>query len=261
MLILDTRSDIDLKELFAYKVLQGLGVGADISFVPNHTASKWMVYIASKEIADFKTLGKLELLETEDKLQNYSSIIIQMLSLYSIMMMSDHHLGNMGIDECGKSYIIDFCLIGQTSFNIKKDFYQKVVGSKKIKWVLVFPTFPIITTLSFSKILGTFEENIVIAKKFLQKLKFIDKVEEIFGTFMDENATILNNLVFENERKTDDLATYKQKIKDNAKSLEDFIGWTYRSFSRTISSLSMKYSKNLNSCAISLLQLQSEIWS
>lgn len=47
-------------ELFIYKLLEVLGVGAVVEFIPNVVASDKIVYICGEEIVAFKTLAMLE---------------------------------------------------------------------------------------------------------------------------------------------------------------------------------------------------------
>lgn len=105
--LLDTREDLNLKELFAYKVLEGLGVGAEVHFIDKHLGLRFIVYIASREIASFRTINEIESNETDD-LCKYTTSVVQMLFLYTILNMGDHHSNNMGLGENGTPYIIDF---------------------------------------------------------------------------------------------------------------------------------------------------------
>jgi len=127
---LDTREDSDLKELFVYKLLEKLGVGAQVYFVPNELHSRFIVYIASREISAFKTLTEIEHIEEGD-LSNHSTAVVKMLATYTILDIADHHSRNMGVDNNGFPYIVDFYLITRGPLNIHKDFYDKVHGIKQ----------------------------------------------------------------------------------------------------------------------------------
>lgn len=47
-------------ELFIYKFLEVLNVGAVVEFIPNLVASDRIVYICGEEIPGFKTIAMLE---------------------------------------------------------------------------------------------------------------------------------------------------------------------------------------------------------
>ena len=47
-------------ELFIYKFLEVIGVGANIQFIPNTVPSDQIIYICGEQIPDFKTIGMLE---------------------------------------------------------------------------------------------------------------------------------------------------------------------------------------------------------
>lgn len=57
----------------------------------------------------------------------------QMLFLYTVLDMGDHHSANMGVDDKGHPYIVDFCLMSRASSDVKKDFYQEVRLAKRIR--------------------------------------------------------------------------------------------------------------------------------
>jgi len=81
----DTHEDLDLKEMFAYKLLEKLGVGPEIHFIADELDSRWILYIASRDIPDFKTIKQIEW--EEDNLRKYVIPVAQMLALYTILDM------------------------------------------------------------------------------------------------------------------------------------------------------------------------------
>ena len=50
--------------------------------------------------------------------------------------------------------------------------------------------FSLITEFCFSKVLGTFEERLQIAKEYLKELDFVRKVDETIESFLKENEVI-----------------------------------------------------------------------
>lgn len=61
MIILAARYNLDLVELYCYKLLESTGVGPSILFIPNVVASKSIIYIGSKLLPDFCPFGNLDL--------------------------------------------------------------------------------------------------------------------------------------------------------------------------------------------------------
>ncbi|CAD6194366.1 unnamed protein product [Caenorhabditis auriculariae] len=126
-----TRYDTDLKELFIYTFLEELKMGAQIHFINNEIFSKWIIYIASKEIPTFKTLEFLELTQPET-LQEYSKSVAEMLFVYTVLMLGDHHTANMGFDNARNPFIIDFFVIGRRITSVR-DLHDGVRMAKKFK--------------------------------------------------------------------------------------------------------------------------------
>lgn len=106
-------------------------MGAEIQFISNESFSRWIIYIASREIPSFSTLEVLELTEPET-LQRYSKSVVEMLCVYSILMLADHHTANMGFDSALNPYILDFFIIGRRLTGVR-DIHDGVRMSKKIK--------------------------------------------------------------------------------------------------------------------------------
>lgn len=53
------RWDLDLIELFCYKFLESIGVGANILFIPNCVMGTSIIYIASELIPRLQTFNSL----------------------------------------------------------------------------------------------------------------------------------------------------------------------------------------------------------
>lgn len=128
---LDTREDLDVKELYVYTLLQRLGVGAEIHLIPNAQRSKWILYIGSREIVGFQTVNEIEIRNVD--LSPYVTPVIQMLTLYTVLNICDHHLLNMGLNEHKLPYIVDFILLNRDIIDVKRDFYNKVRGAAELK--------------------------------------------------------------------------------------------------------------------------------
>lgn len=129
--ISDTRYDIDLKELFVYKFLEELKIGAEIHFIDNEAFSRWIIYIGSRELSGFKTLEFLELAQPET-LEEYSKPVVEMLFVFSVLMLGDHHIANMGFDGTLNPFIVDFLVMGKPMSDVG-DLYNSVRMAKKLK--------------------------------------------------------------------------------------------------------------------------------
>ncbi|EFO99406.1 hypothetical protein CRE_22328 [Caenorhabditis remanei] len=134
----NTRYNIDLKELFVYKFLQELIMGAVIDFVHGEIYSRRIVYIASKEIAGFKTLDYIRLAQP-GTVEEYIECVNQMLFVYSVLMLEDHHTANMGCDNGHNPFIVDFLIIGRPMSSVN-DIHEGVRMD-----------------ISFNALLGTFD--------------------------------------------------------------------------------------------------------
>lgn len=131
------RYNLNLNELFIYKLLERLGVGAQVEFVTNDCGSRWIVYIGSKRIDNFKTIGLIEEMKKLEEtmitkptdsidLSRYIKPVVQMLFLYTVLELGDHHQENMGINMDGLPFIIDFICVPIDTFDVKKNFYTKI---------------------------------------------------------------------------------------------------------------------------------------
>ncbi|CAI4220970.1 unnamed protein product, partial [Auanema sp. JU1783] len=193
-----TRLDIDIKELFIYTFLEALRMGAEIQFINNESFSKRIIYIASREIPSFQTLKFLELTEPE-ALQRYSKSVVEMLSVYSILMLADHHTANMGFNSALNPFILDFIITGKR-LNDVRDIHDGVRMSKQI-----------------NAILGTLDERIKISKEFLIRSNFSSVFERSIVFFLDHHKPKFDKtkLVFDRINKTDDLLQYFDDVRKN----------------------------------------------
>ncbi|KAI6201403.1 Ubiquitin-like domain-containing protein [Aphelenchoides besseyi] len=186
-----TRYDIDLKELFVYKFLENLKIGAEIHFIGNEAFSKWIIYIASREIPAFKTLELVELME--ENVNEYSKCVVQML----VLMLGDHHTANLGVDGAGNPFIVDFIVIGKPLASIK-DLYDFVHMAKK-----------------FNVNLGTFNERLEISLDYLRESNFLAILDSSVESFLQDEK-----LMFDKLQKTDDLKEYLENVRKNVKSTD-----------------------------------------
>ncbi|CAP25726.2 Protein CBG05181 [Caenorhabditis briggsae] len=106
---MSSRQNVDLRELFIYRLLFQIGVGPAVHIVPNLHTSSIGVYIATLEVANFNSSHVINLpLKAEIMLD----LIIRLFNV------SDLHGDNYGLDSNGNLSIIDFRISGY-SFNSK----------------------------------------------------------------------------------------------------------------------------------------------
>lgn len=102
--------------------------------MPNCDGSLWIIYLASKKIGNnFATIGFIEGMKQEG-VEQYKKInmnellkpVVGILSLYCILHMEDNHADNIGVDEDNSPFILDFCFRPINSFDIERDFRDRV---------------------------------------------------------------------------------------------------------------------------------------
>ncbi|CAD6190752.1 unnamed protein product [Caenorhabditis auriculariae] len=109
------REPLNMIELFVYKLLEVMNIGAMIYFIPNLVASNKIVYICSREICGFKTLAMLEKhcdvyeRETVKHKEDHAKAIIQ-ISLLRMTYEEQLRIAKEFIDQCGISLKLDEAL-------------------------------------------------------------------------------------------------------------------------------------------------------
>ncbi|CAJ0578876.1 unnamed protein product, partial [Mesorhabditis spiculigera] len=93
----------DLREMFAYRLLELIGVGPAVVF-PFSTASTYIHYIATKEVNEFTELHKIEDLNLQKK------IVVEAFLLQLILGIRDLNEGNIGSNMKKTLSIVDFCV-------------------------------------------------------------------------------------------------------------------------------------------------------
>ncbi|CAI4226058.1 unnamed protein product [Auanema sp. JU1783] len=109
------RGPLNMIELFLYKLLEEMNIGAVIDFIPNLVSSSKIVYICSEEVPGFRTLAMLEKEwdNFERKIvkqkEEISKAIIQISLLAQILGLDDLNAENIGfIENTFSLYIVDF---------------------------------------------------------------------------------------------------------------------------------------------------------
>ena len=178
-----------------------------------------MVYIGSQEIPNFKTLVFVELSEVQN-IKEYSNFVVQMLFIYSILMLGDYHAANMGLDNCNNSFIVDFTIIGKPLSSVK-DHYENVRISKKFKYVTHVV---VIIVFHCSETLDNFDERLKISLDYLKESTFLTILENSVESFLQYQKPIFDKslLVFGNHQKANDFQEYVENVKRNVKLFNDY---------------------------------------
>ncbi|CAD6199796.1 unnamed protein product [Caenorhabditis auriculariae] len=111
----------DLREMFAYRLLEHIGVGP-LVFFPFYDGSTYIHYIATKEVKEFKELDKLQ----DVVLQN--EVVVEAYLLSLILGIRDLNEGNIGSTKEKALSIIDFYVPDTDNFlrrRILDDFKNK----------------------------------------------------------------------------------------------------------------------------------------
>uniref|UniRef100_A0A8R1DZW1 Ubiquitin-like domain-containing protein n=1 Tax=Caenorhabditis japonica TaxID=281687 RepID=A0A8R1DZW1_CAEJA len=201
----NSRYDIDLKELFVYTFLYKLKMGAEIHFINSEIFSRCIIYIASSEITGFNTLEFLEMNHPQ-ALKEYTKFVNQVLLVYSVLMLGDHHTANIGFD-CGfNPFIVDFFIIGKPMTSVK-DLHEGVRMAK------------ILNTM-----LGTFDERLKISIDYLKDSQFSVVFESAINSFLQNQKPVFDSVrfVFDKPQKTDDLEEYFANVRKNISLFVDF---------------------------------------
>uniref|UniRef100_A0A1I7U8H9 Ubiquitin-like domain-containing protein n=1 Tax=Caenorhabditis tropicalis TaxID=1561998 RepID=A0A1I7U8H9_9PELO len=89
----------DLREIFAYKLLELIKLGPKVHFVPNIHYSLLGLYISTEEVIGFRQADEVEM--SDDQMSERELI-------RRILVLKDLHSANYGVDSNGKLSIIDF---------------------------------------------------------------------------------------------------------------------------------------------------------
>ncbi|KAI6202492.1 hypothetical protein M3Y96_00954700 [Aphelenchoides besseyi] len=107
---------VDLRELLIYKLLQLLGIGPVVHFLPNAHMSCFGLYIATEEVPGFRTARDV-------RMPTYESYKLDILReiFYLIDLRSNNN--NYGLNENDKLCIVDF-QIGNHARSIKRSYFK-----------------------------------------------------------------------------------------------------------------------------------------
>ncbi|XP_031616782.1 uncharacterized protein LOC116336791 [Contarinia nasturtii] len=94
--------NVDLGEIFVYKLLDLIKVGPTVHFLPNIQKSRFGLYIATEDVKGFRQRSDIQKMNDREKLK------CELLS--NILILTDLHSENYGIDGEGNLSIIDFQL-------------------------------------------------------------------------------------------------------------------------------------------------------
>lgn len=195
-----SRSEIDLRELFIYKLLESVECGAKVRFATSSIGSKSVIYICSMEVPGFETFKEKE--EKETNLSNYTKPAVHILTLFTVLNLSDCHSENVGTDEHNSPFVIDFFLGPLGIRDLERDFLSRIRASNNINQK--------VDELAF-------ETKLKIAVDFLMKIELKKKIDDVHQNFKEGDKKIFEeNDIHFSKSKTDDLDEYVEHVKKNA---------------------------------------------
>ncbi|CAI2340603.1 unnamed protein product [Caenorhabditis sp. 36 PRJEB53466] len=93
------KQNADLREIFAYKLLELIKLAPKVHFVPNVHYSMLGLYISTEEVIGFRQADEVDM--SDDQMSERELI-------RRILVLKDLHSANYGVDVNGKLSIIDF---------------------------------------------------------------------------------------------------------------------------------------------------------
>ncbi|ULT99747.1 hypothetical protein L3Y34_000792 [Caenorhabditis briggsae] len=124
-----TGQHADLRELFVYKLLELIGVGPKVHFIPNVHYSSFGLYIGTEEVPSFRRADT-------NGLEISSEVHAQRALLRRLLFVKDLHSKNYGLNGDGKLSIIDIQIkdfVQPEMVHKYLEGYQSWKGSKEIR--------------------------------------------------------------------------------------------------------------------------------
>ncbi|KAF1762851.1 hypothetical protein GCK72_011114 [Caenorhabditis remanei] len=193
------QNELDLREMFAYRLLEVIGVGP-VVFFPFYDGPTNIHYIATEEVEEFKELDKIDDVVLQKKL------VVEVYLLSLILGIRDLHEGNIGSTREKALSIIDFYVVDTDNFQRRRildDLKNKsnVGDLGKVREIL--------TEIEY-------EERMKIAKDALPNWSRINSITiDIIGVEIKE----LQELGTKYRIGTDDVESYLEDIKFNYDSI------------------------------------------
>ncbi|CAR98831.1 Protein CBG25851 [Caenorhabditis briggsae] len=156
-------------ELFIYKLLEVMNIGAVIDFIPNLVSSNKIVYICGEEVSGFRTLAMLEKewdnyeCKIVKQKEEISKAIIQISLLAQILGLGDLNAENIGfIENTSSLYIVDF----------RTEFIDSSIGFEEINRPKTALSLVAQLKMNLRRFLDlvkgmTYEEQLSIGKEFI----------------------------------------------------------------------------------------------
>ncbi|CAI4222806.1 unnamed protein product [Auanema sp. JU1783] len=186
--------DLDLIELYCYKLLESIGVGSKIAFIPNFFAPKSNVYIGSEWLADFQSFNSIKQVNTTE----VSHAVVQIYFLAVFLSLGDMHDDNFGINANSDPIILDFMM---SNYRNPVNTFLNRDDNLSIRTRDILFNCDTTTRLQ-------------IAKDVIRKWNLMDKLGEVLE-LMNQEMKDFGLMKFDLDKKTRDLEEFVEKVRTN----------------------------------------------
>ncbi|KAI6172207.1 hypothetical protein M3Y98_00947700 [Aphelenchoides besseyi] len=187
-------------ELYCYKVLEAIGVGAKVTFFRNLVESRLIIYIASRLLPNFTEMGKI--LHSDFDPEQVRRSLVQIHFLSSFLSLGDMSNANIGLNTDGSPVIVDFMMSNYDPIEKFLNNTDTLQGEECKK---------ILEDCNVSK-------RLEIAKESIVKWSFVQKLDEAEKK-LDEEKEIFGRAESDFEKKTEDVKIFIDRVKSNVKDL------------------------------------------
>lgn len=177
----------DIREIFTYKLLELIGVGPKVYFIPNVHYSSLGLYIGTAEVPGFQP-ADTEGIEISPEIYAQRDLVRRLL------FVKDLHSKNFGIDDKGNLSIIDLQIKNSVDSEM---IYKYLEGYQSWK--------------------GSRELRIRVAEECIEKWKLIDTLDEANEAISTQKELFKKHSIsYKPSQNFDD---YFSQVKDNLKAL------------------------------------------
>uniref|UniRef100_A0A7E4VL82 Ubiquitin-like domain-containing protein n=1 Tax=Panagrellus redivivus TaxID=6233 RepID=A0A7E4VL82_PANRE len=194
-----SRWNLDLIEPYCYKLLESIGLGPKIVFIPNIVASRSILYIGSEWLTHFRPFNSTEHVNTTE----ISHAVVQIHFLAVFLSLGDMHEENFGFNASSDPIILDFMM---SNYGVPK---HKFLHEKNT-----------INSFRARDILENCDSaaRLQIAQDAIRNWNLLDKLGEVLK-LMDKEMENFGRNKLDFDKKTRDLEEYVEKVRSNIQDL------------------------------------------